>query len=304
MKKFCVAFLWVLSLMNPKIGECDQLENFARYQVETILKEYKLEDSIVGSTLLDGFRSLSPELLTGIAKSFYLLNQCLPQLLENGSYLEFGLYRGFSLWFAQQIGQRVAKPNFQYFGFDSFAGLPDQSIDYIGGAWVPGLYAASLEEVTENLRNYQANFSNLHLTKGWFSPQLFSDWEREYNNIKPAIITIDADVYEACRDILQFFSLRHIQLGSIFLFDDFLSKHPVPGKVFDESVNEGGERKAIIEFLSERKDFKLMHLFPFGYHGYAFMVTACNGESLDERTLESVKALIGNPELPEHPFLP
>jgi O-methyltransferase len=293
-KFFFTPFL-CLWMMVSQIGNCSQLDDFARNQVEGILRKHGLGSAVVGSTLQPGFRTLSPELLGGIAKGFYLLNQCLPERLKEGSYLEFGLYRGFSFWFAQQVGNTLAGKDFQYFGFDSFAGLPDHSQDYIGGAWGPGVYAASLEEVTQYLKQYNATFSNLHLIKGWFSQQLFATWEKEFSNPRPSIITIDADVYEACREVLHFF-YNYLQPGTIVLFDDFINGYPSP------DINNYGERKALKEFLLTHKDFKLAYLFPFGGHGYAFMVTSCRGTSLDQAVQDRVMKLNGNPELPQHRF--
>jgi len=262
--------------------------------VAEILKSHHLESSTEGSTLQDGFRSLSPDLLTGIAKSFYLLDKCLPDLLHQGSYLEFGLYRGFSLWFAQQVGSRFVQSDFNYFGFDSFAGLPPKSQDYIGGPWAPGVYAVGLEEVTQHLLHHGTDFSRLHLIPGWFSQELFKNWSMQFSQVKPSIITIDSDVYEACRDILHFFA-DYLRPGNIILFDDFINQYDSP------SINKYGERKALMEFLSQRPDIKLAHLFPFGWHGYVFMVTSCNGMSLDNAAKEKVTALIGKTELPDHP---
>jgi hypothetical protein len=301
MIRFFFAPFLCLWMMVSQIGNCSQLDDFAKLQVEGILKKHALGSAIVGPTEQPGFRTLSPELLGGIAKSFYLLNECLPKALKEGSYIEFGLYKGFSLWFAQQVGNTLVGRDFRYFGFDSFAGLPNQSQDY-DKLWAPNLYAASLEEVSRYFRMYKADFSNLYLIKGWFSTELFADWEKSFSNVRPAIITIDSDVYESCREILQFFSARYLQPGTIILFDDFLTKHYDPKQTLNPNVNNIGERRALREFLSEHKDFQLTYLFPFGWHGYAFMVTSCHGMSLDQAVKDRVTALIGKPELPEHRF--
>jgi hypothetical protein len=299
MLKITKAFAFSCAILFARMNHCNELDTKANHQVNEILAKHHLENSIIGATVQDGFRSLSPELLTGIAKSFYILDECLPTLLHEGSYLEFGLYKGFSLWFAQQMGNDFTGNNFHYFGFDSFAGLPNQSHDY-ARIWSPGAYAASVKEVTQYLKQYRADFSNLHLIPGWFSQKLFDQWHMQFSPTKSSIITIDSDVYESCREILQFF-VNHLQPGTILLFDDFLTSYPNPPGMWDSSVNDIGERKALIEFLSNRPDVQLIHLFPFGWHGYAFMVVACNGQSLDGTIKEKVQAMIGQPELPEHP---
>jgi hypothetical protein len=42
-----------------------------------------------------------------------------------GDYYEFGLYRGHSLWSAQQAADRLGISGMRFFGFDSFEGLPE-----------------------------------------------------------------------------------------------------------------------------------------------------------------------------------
>jgi hypothetical protein len=42
--------------------------------------------------------------------------------------------------------------------------------------WFPGNYAASLEQVDENLREHAANMSRISFFKGWFSKELFSSF--------------------------------------------------------------------------------------------------------------------------------
>jgi hypothetical protein len=285
------SFLFLLTVFQ--IGHCGILEDFTKFHVDSVQKNHRLS---LASSYRSGFYTLSPELTVGISRSFGLLNECIPSLLQHGSYLEFGLYRGFSLWFAQQVGNTVVGKDFKYFGFDSFAGLPDQSQDYIGGAWAPGVYAGSLKEVSHNLRYHGADFSTLHLVKGWFGQQVFADWERQFNCPKAAIITIDADLYESCREILQFFSSFYIQPGTILLFDDFIN----PASSAD--INNFGERKALKEFLEEHKDFELTHLFTFSTTGYACMVTSCRGDSLDPVVLKKVKELNGDTSLPSYLF--
>lgn len=293
-KFFCLITLCCSTLFSsPAIS--NELEVQGKRYVNEILKNNQLENS-TRNTLQDSFISLSPELLINITKSFFLLRECLPTLLDEGNYLEFGLYKGFSLWFAQQIGSNFVGNNFRYFGFDSFAGLPSQSQDYalMHGAWAPGVYAVGIEEVIQYLQQHGADFSKLYLVPGWFSQNLFQDWSKQFGSIKPSIITIDSDVYESCREILQFFA-NYLQPGTIILFDDFIWKNP------SAEVNNFGERKALKEFLSQRKDVQLIHLFPGGW-GYAFMVVSCNGISLDKTIKEKVQALIGEPELPDYPI--
>jgi len=207
------------------------------------------------------FHTTSPNLLTALVLAFRHLEKHNPQLLENASYLEFGLYKGFSLWFAESISRGITK-NFTLFGFDSFSGLPKTTVDKAEPYWSRGAYACSKEEVIANIRNSGGDLSRIRLVGGWFSKELFAGIMRELSAQKPAFVVIDSDVYESCRIILEeFWPL--FQRGTIILFDDF--------NAFEKS-DDHGERRALREFQESHKNFKFTPLFSFGWHGEAFEV--------------------------------
>lgn len=269
----------------PLLGENHgELDLIASQYVESILKEFCPEEN---------FFTLSPQLPLAISKSFCLLKEYLSHLLKQGAYLEFGLYKGFALWFAQKVGDLIIQDKIRYFGFDSFAGLPNASQDYINDSWFPGMYAASLDEVSQYLLNHKADFSNLTLIQGWYSRKLFQNWNTQCGPVKAAIVTIDCNVYESCNEVLNFF-VDFMQPGTILLFDDFVIEYP------SDLINRHGERRALMEFLSKSKDFALMPLFPIGWSGYAFMITECLGKTLEQNTKERILKRIGERKLPEH----
>jgi hypothetical protein len=71
------------------------------------------------------FYTASPDVLVALVRAFNSQRDLQQQgydILNGGSYYEFGLYRGFSLWFAEQLSREYAEENFRCLGFDSFAG--------------------------------------------------------------------------------------------------------------------------------------------------------------------------------------
>ncbi len=124
------------------------------------------------------FHTLSPNLLIGITRAFRHLEKNAPHLLENGSYLEFGLFKGFALWFAERISQEFSK-DFTLYGFDSFAGLPKTLIDKEEPNWTPGAYACNQETVMNDIQTSQGDLNRIRLTKGFFSKELFANVLKE-----------------------------------------------------------------------------------------------------------------------------
>ena len=121
------------------------------------------------------FYPLSPMLLIGIAKAFDMQRieaERGKNLLDEHAYYEFGLFKGFSFWFAEQISRGCTNKDFRFYGFDSFEGLPDSQVDKDPVYWAAGNYAASIEFVSAKLKENGSDLSRMRLYKGWFSKQL------------------------------------------------------------------------------------------------------------------------------------
>jgi len=84
---------------------------------------HKVVRRIRGYEPLGGFYSLSPDALVALVRVFNIQQSQLSSgrnLFEGHGYYEFGLFRGFSFWFAEQLSREYAGPSFRLFGFDSF----------------------------------------------------------------------------------------------------------------------------------------------------------------------------------------
>jgi hypothetical protein len=211
------------------------------------------------------FYTLSPMLLTGIHKAFNMQQEQIAtggkNLLEGHGYYEFGLFRGFSFWFSEQISREIVGDAFNYYGFDSFEGLPQTEIDSEEEFWAEGNYSASYEFVMGKLKANGSDLSKVRLYKGFYSKEYFESLQTD-QFLPISICVIDSDIYESCVDVLEFIK-SYIVPGSIILFDDY--------NAFDKD-DDHGERRALREFESRNPSFRKEHLFDFGWHGVAFRV--------------------------------
>jgi Macrocin-O-methyltransferase (TylF) len=201
------------------------------------------------------FHTLSPDLLVGLVRAFDRQKS-----YAGRAYYEFGLYQGFSIWFAEQISRGRVPDDFRLLGFDSFAGLPASDVDstFFG----PGDYAVSYEDVTANLTEFKADFDRVSLFKGFYSNELFATIERRENLPAVAIAVIDVDIYESCVVVLDFLRPR-LEVGSILIFDDYNDM---------QRSDDHGERKALREFM-DRTGMELTELFELGRECAGFEVT-------------------------------
>ena len=222
----------------------------------------------------DLFYPTQPPLLEAIIKAFDI--QIKNQKIDNHAYYEFGVFKGFSLWFAQMYanhhnipkkGHLPENQNFYFYGFDSFEGLPKSKIDGMKPAFGKGHYTSSFDFVINKFRNLDVDFDKLSLFKGFYSKDFFKACgvkahKNEIGFLPISICVIDVDVYESCVPVLEFIKDKLVP-KSILLFDDY--------NLFGKS-DEHGERKAFLEFKLKYPNFKFRHLFDFGYGGSAFEV--------------------------------
>jgi hypothetical protein len=146
-----------------------------RKLAELALKEYQKE---FRDGVLDGvFYTVSPDVLVAIVKAFELQRQSAlggRDLLDGHAYYEFGMYKGFSFWFAEQLAREYTDSNFRFLGFDSFQGLPQPELDVEARIFDKGDFKGSYEVVTGNLQKYKADLTRMRLYKGFYSKPLVS----------------------------------------------------------------------------------------------------------------------------------
>jgi hypothetical protein len=179
---------------------------------------------------MDGFTTLSPDVLPTLVRCFDLLQakgggSGRSPLLDRAGYYEFGLYQGFSFWFAEQLSRQYAGAGFGHYGFDSFAGLPRPQLKMEAAMFAEGDFAGSYDLVTGNLERWGADPARYKLYEGFYSDQLFARFAAAETFRPVAMALIDVDLYESTVPVLTF--LRPLlAVGSILLFDDYNQAAP------------------------------------------------------------------------------
>lgn len=213
------------------------------------------------------FYTLSPDVLVAIVKAFNLQRKPAAggrNLLDGHAYYEFGMYKGFSFWFAEQLAREYTDSSFRFLGFDSFEGLPQPQLAAEARTFHEGDFRGTYQTVTGNLRRWRADFSRIQLHKGFYSDRFFEQL-REKEQFPPiSICLIDVDLYDSCVPVLEFIK-EYLVEGSILLFDDY-------NQMGED--NNSGERRALIEFESRHPGFKKEYLFNYGWEGVAFRVVS------------------------------
>jgi len=204
----------------------------------------------------DLFYSVTPLLLEGILKAFDIQSK---RNMLNGGYYEFGIFKGFSLWYACTLSKFFEANELSIYGFDSFEGLPNSPVDNSKPAFGEGHYCSSLEFVENKLKELNV-IDMVSIFEGFYSADHFNKIDSDFQDV--SICVIDCDVYESCVEVLNFIK-PHLRNGSILLFDDY--------NCFLEDDNHG-ERRALSEFENENEWFDKKHIFDFGWHGAAFEV--------------------------------
>jgi hypothetical protein len=156
---------------------------------------------------------------------------------EGGLFVEFGVWQG------NWLREMAAVRDVQFYGFDSFEGLPEAWADFPAGSFDLG---GRLPEMPDNVE----------LVKGWFDASLPPFLAEHPEPISFA--HIDCDLYSSTKTVFDLAGSRFVE-GSQIVLDDFLFQ---PGW-------EREEHRAFFEFI-EREGWS------FQYTGYANSYPACS----------------------------
>lgn len=218
-----------------------------------------------------GFNSATPE----IEEALEIVFQKAQELgtANRGDYCEFGIFKGYAFWKAQDISKRFEGDfsRMRFFGFDSFQGLPeittpeDQTEDEV---FYEGQYNCSKEGVINNLNSNGVDWERTFLVEGFFEDSLTEAFKAEYNLEKIAIALIDCDLYSSTKDVLKFIG-DLLTDKTILVFDDW--------NCFDRDNNRG-QRKAFREFLEENPQFSEEEFISYGAYGQSFIIHKTSSE--------------------------
>lgn len=209
------------------------------------------------------FDSVSSDRVAGFEQLYAAVDEL--GSLEDADYCEFGLFKGFSFWKAQEQAHKHGWSNTRFFGFDSFAGLPEiEAPDRTAhGEFRQGQYECTKQDVVDNLeRAGGIDWSRTFLIKGFFKDTLLPSVVTQYGIKRVGVAMIDCDLYTSTAEVLQFLGLL-IDDGTVLVMDDWNS--------YDRDDSRG-QRRAMREFLARRPDLSLEPLLQYGHNSEAFVV--------------------------------
>jgi O-methyltransferase len=179
-----------------------------------------------------------------------------------GDYYEFGLYRGYTFWYAQQAANRVGRSSMRFFGFDSFEGLPEvEGADRKAGIFVSGDYRCTKPAVEAELLQQGFDWDRAALIEGYFDRSLTPEVKQTHSMGKAALVLVDCDLYQSTVPVLAFLA-DLLQDGTIVLFDDWYC--------FDSE--DQGEPRAFREFLHAHPEWAADELSQFSPYGQGFVI--------------------------------
>ena len=123
-------------------------------------------------------------------------------------YLEFGVFEGKSI---QYWLSKNTRGDSQFFGFDSFEGLPED--------WFPGMGKGAFN-VGGKLPNI--NDERVKFVKGWFNETLPSFVQQiKADESKQIVLHLDADLYSSTYYVLNLLYFQgFIKKGTVLIFDE------------------------------------------------------------------------------------
>jgi hypothetical protein len=211
-----------------------------------------------------GFNPATKEIISALEIAFQKSSEL--GTINQGDYYEFGIFKGYAFWYAQKIANQHNSNKMNFWGFDSFQGLPpvkekDKTQEEI---FYQGQYSCIKDKVIDNLKNQGVDWNRTFLIEGYFEDSLKEELKQKHSMNKVAVALIDCDLYYSTVEVLSFIE-NLIMDKTILIFDDW--------NCFDKD-NERGQRKAFREFLDKNQNLSAEELFSYGLYGQAFILSS------------------------------
>jgi len=170
-------------------------------------------------------------------------------LLEGSDVLEFGIFRGFNVWFTQAYCRAKGISDLRWFGFDSFFGLPEIAGPDASGAFKEGEFSAYREDVEYYFNRFGVDWSRTVLVDGFFSDTLNENTRARHQVRNCALAIVDCDLYSSTVEVLNF--LEGLLAPSAVLYfddwDDFRSTDQGEPRAFKEFADRTGSQFSVVE---------------------------------------------------------
>jgi hypothetical protein len=177
-----------------------------------------------------------------------------------GSYFEFGVYEGSSLYSAS-INYRNMRSKIKrnFYGFDSFEGFKYHGSEDKHPFFKEGDFSTSLEKVKKRFKK----FPNVTLIKGYFEDSVHTKKAKEIQKKeKCAILFIDCDLSSPAMVSFNY-AKPMLQKGSVIILDDYWA--------YKGSASHG-TFGALQKFLKQNPSIKVRPYYNYGHGGTSFVV--------------------------------
>jgi O-methyltransferase len=190
---------------------------------------------------LEGFKTANVGVLEAIDRAFaHARARNVP-----GDYLEFGVFKGASLLHAQKAADGLGLDAMRFIGFDSFAGLPDET-EQRREVFYKGQYSCAEQQVRTWLTQHGADWQRLLLVPGFFDETLTPETKRALGLGRCAVAMLDCDIYSSTKLALEWLD-DLVGPGSVVVLDDWDAYGD------DEQSWEEGQRRAAREYWPRSK---------------------------------------------------
>jgi Macrocin-O-methyltransferase (TylF) len=178
-----------------------------------------------------------------------------------GSYFEFGVFEGASLYAAARISRKLKSRMLRkFFGFDSFEGFRYFSNEDKHPFFKEGGFRSSFSLVKKRFRR----LPEVQLIKGYFEESLKTDEVRKIaRSEKCAVVFVDCDLSSPAFIALDYVTPL-LQKGSVIVLDDYWAYNG------DEHLGTCG---ALNRMLKEHPSIRVRPYFTYGHGGMSFIVS-------------------------------
>ena len=145
-------------------------------------------------------------------KQIYEILYAIKQDNIEGDYIEFGIFKGKSLYHVWRCINKLNLKNMNLYGLDSFEGFPVENHE---------LYTKeNFKTSYDNVNKFFSNKNKVNVVKGFFQNSIKTSKMQEISNVSFAFI--DCDIYESSIPIFQYLEEK-VSLGGFIMIDDFTS---------------------------------------------------------------------------------
>lgn len=145
---------------------------------------------------------------------------------KNGNLIEFGVYHGDCMARLNIAADSICKPFKEIWGFDSFAGLPENNEG--NPDWVAGAFNVvrddDFDSAEQAMKFIRARVGReVNFVKGWFDQTTTPELGKKLSG-SASYIHIDCDLYSSSVTALNWlFKYRVPKVYSIIRYDDWIS---------------------------------------------------------------------------------